>query len=101
MRWPAQKSKRRGTGALALVLAVLCLVFLLQVTPHEHTNAQDEATCQFCQVAHVSAIPAVSGIVLNVRLLPLGEARAPEILTTRESFSRHSDPRAPPAEALQ
>jgi hypothetical protein len=83
--------------SLALVLASLSLVFLLQVTPHGHSNSQDEAACRLCQAAHVSAIPVVTGIVLSVPLVAVGEVAAPNPLGSTDSFLRHSDPRAPPA----
>lgn len=100
MGWQAQRSGGRWAKSIAIALTLLSLVFLLQVTPHEHANGQDEAACRLCQVAHVSAIPAVSGIVLSVPLVPVGEVVTPRVLGTTDSFSLHSDPRAPPTPAL-
>ncbi len=85
---------------LAFVLALLFLVFLLQVTPHGHANGQDEAACRLCQAAHISVIPTVSGIVLSVPLVPVGEVATPHLRTAAESFFGHSDPRAPPSSVL-
>jgi hypothetical protein len=100
MGWQVQKLGGRWAKSAAIALALLSLVFLLQATPHQHTNGQDEAACRLCQAAHVSAIPAVSGIVFSVPLVPVGEVSAPRILAATENFPLHSDPRAPPAEAL-
>jgi hypothetical protein len=94
------KSGRRLARPLALTLALLSLIFLLQVTPHGHANGHDEAACRLCQAAHVSSTPAVSGIVLSIPLVPVGETAAPTAGTPTESFFSHSDPRAPPVEVL-
>jgi hypothetical protein len=100
MGWQVQRSGGRWAKSVAVTLALLSLVFLLQVTPHEHANGQDEAACRLCQAAHVSAIPAVSGTVLSVPLVAIGEVAAPRVQATSESFPLHADPRAPPAETL-
>lgn len=100
MQWLAHKSMRRVARPLAFALALLSLVFLLQVTPHGHSNGQDEAACRLCQAAHVSARPAISGIVLSVPLVPVGEVAATSVRPSLEIFFWHSDPRAPPAEVL-
>jgi hypothetical protein len=99
LRHESGYGSRRLARSLALALALLSLVFLLQVTPHGHSNSQDEAACRLCQAAHVSAIPVVSGIVLSVPLVAVGEVAAPNALVSTESFFSHSDPRAPPAVA--
>lgn len=96
----AHKSKRRIARLLAFALALLSLVFLLQVTSHGHANGQDEAACRLCQAAHISAAPAISGIVLSVPLLPVGEIAAECVYPSTEIFYSHADPRAPPAEVL-
>jgi hypothetical protein len=100
MQGVAHKSGWRLGRSLAFALALLSLLFLLQVTPHTHANGQDEAACGLCQAAHISVTPVVSGIVLNVPLVAIGKVAAPVVLTANESFLSHSDPRAPPAEVL-
>lgn len=89
-------SKGRLARVVVLALALASLVFLLQVTAHEHTNGQDEAACLLCQAAHISATPAVSGIELSVPFVPVGHVAAPRIGSALDSFFHHSDPRAPP-----
>jgi hypothetical protein len=96
----AHKSMRRIARPLAFALALLSLVFLLQVTSHGHANGQDEAACRLCQAAHISVTPAISGIVLSVPLVPVGEIAAECVHPSTEIFYSHSDPRAPPAEVL-
>lgn len=98
MQGLVHKSGGRIGRPLALALALLSLLFLLQVTPHTHTNGQDEAACGLCQAAHVGATPAVSGIVLSVPLVAVGMISAPIVLAANENFFSHSDPRGPPVE---
>jgi len=92
------KSGWRMARPAALALALLSLLFLLQVTPHTHANGHDEAACRLCQAAHIGVTPAVSGIVLTIPLAPVGEVAAKHLVRVTESFLSHSDPRAPPAE---
>lgn len=92
------KSGWRMARPMALALALLSLLFLLQVTTHSHANGQDEAACRLCQAAHIGVTPAVSGIVITIPLVPVGEVAASHIVRATESFLSHSDPRAPPAE---
>jgi hypothetical protein len=100
MGWRVQKSGGQWARSIAIALALLSLIFLLQVTPHEHANGQDEAACRLCQVAHVSTIPTVSGIVFSVPLVVVGEVATPRVLTASDSFFFHADPRAPPVAGL-
>ena len=94
-----QRRSQALTKSLAVALALLSLLFLLQVTPHGHANGQDEAACRLCQAAHMGVIPTISGIVLSIPLAPVSEVEASEIAAVAESFFSHSDPRAPPPEA--
>jgi hypothetical protein len=91
-----QPSGRRLARLVVLALALASLVFLLQVTAHQHTNGQDEAACLLCQAAHVSVTPAVSAIQLSIPFIPVDHVVPASIGYTLESFFRHSDPRAPP-----
>jgi hypothetical protein len=93
-----QKRGRPLAKSLALALALLSLLFLLQVTPHGHANGQDEAACRLCQAAHMGVIPTISGIVLSIPLAPISEVEPSELTAVAESFFNHSDPRAPPVE---
>lgn len=92
------ESSRPLTRSFAFAVALLCLVVLLQVAPHGHANSQDEAACRFCQAAHVSATPAVSGIVLSTPLVPVGVVAAPVVVVLTDILIRHADSRGPPFE---
>ncbi len=94
----SQVSLKRFRTPLACALAVLALVFLLQVTPHGHSNGQDEAACRLCQAAHISVTPALSGIVLSVPLVPVGEIAAPLVGPASETYLAPFDSRGPPSE---
>ena len=92
-----RKSGRRIASTVAIALALVSIVFLLQVTPHGHANGHDEAACRLCQAAHISAIPAVSGVILSVPLVAFGKVTTVGVVSPVESFSSHADSRAPPA----
>jgi hypothetical protein len=100
MQRAERKPGRRVQRTLAFALALVSIVFLLQVTPHGHVKGHDEAACRLCQTAHVSATPTVSGIVLSVPLVPFGEVTVVGVVSLTESFSSHADTRAPPAAVL-
>ena len=95
------KGRTKLTGSrvgrsLALVLALLSIVFLLQVTPHGHTNGQNEAACRLCQVAHVGVTPALAVVSLALPLIAVGRV-VPAVLDCEpESFLADSFSRAPP-----
>ena len=95
-----QERRRRLDECLALALALLSLVFLLQVTAHSHANGHDEAACRLCQVAHLGVIPTVSGIASSIPLAPVSAVATFTLGIVSESFLSHSDPRAPPFEVL-
>jgi hypothetical protein len=92
------KYGRRLAKSLTFAVVLIAVVFLLQIAPHGHANGQEEAACRLCQAAHVSATPAVTGIVMSVPLVPIGEVSTPIVGSATESFFHHSDPRAPPVE---
>jgi hypothetical protein len=100
MQQLAQKPGRRLAWSLAFALALLSLLFLLQVTPHGHANGQDEAACRLCQAAHLGVIPTVSEIISSIPLVPVSEVAAAELSVATESFVSHSNPRAPPVKVL-
>jgi hypothetical protein len=83
---------------VAVALAIVSLVFLLQVTAHSHASGHDEADCRLCQVAHIGIAPALSATLLSLVLLYFGEIRVPVSQHITESFSAHSASRAPPSQ---
>ncbi|MGB7845632.1 MAG: hypothetical protein WBL63_08470 [Candidatus Acidiferrum sp.] len=100
MQAAVHPTMRRLSKPLACALALVALLFLLQVMPHGHANGQDEAACRLCQAAHVSVTPAISGTMLSVPLVPLGEITAPNVGGSTKDFFSHSPSRAPPVAVL-
>ena len=87
---------RRLARPVALTLALLSLVFLLQVTPHSHANGQDEAACRLCQVAHLGVAPAVVVVSFSTPIVSFGEVVVCLEVSSAEPPSGHSSSRAPP-----
>jgi len=81
-------------------LAVLALVFLLQIATHGHANNQDDPACLLCQVVHGGAALAIAMVILSAPLMVLGEVCAPRLLAEREAFFFQSPSRAPPSDPL-
>jgi hypothetical protein len=82
---------------VAFSLALVSVLFLLQVVPHSHTGGHDEPNCRLCQAAHLGAAPAVSVTLLSLTLLFFAEVPAPLCPHFAEPFSTHSPSRAPPS----
>jgi len=91
------RRNRRLATCVAFSLALLSLIFLLQVVPHSHSGGHDEPNCRLCQAAHLGIAPAISITLLSLVLLHCGEILAPLRLRITESFSAQSASRAPPA----
>jgi hypothetical protein len=85
---------------LACSTALVALLFLLQVAPHNHTNSHDEAACGLCQVAHLGVTPAVSLPSFSVPLVLLGLTATYTAAEHTEFFFEQSPSRAPPSFAL-
>jgi hypothetical protein len=89
---------RRLFKSLAFSLALLSLVFLIQVVPHAHAKHQDEAACRICQVGHLGVTPAVSATTLSVPFVSFGQVAPAAILISSQNFTSHSPSRAPPTD---
>ena len=87
---------RRLARPAALTLALLSLVFLLQVTPHSHANGQNEAACSLCQVAHLGMAPAVAVVSFSVPIVCFSEVVVCSEVSSAEPVSGHTSSRAPP-----
>ena len=87
----------RVAKPLTFGLAIVCLVFLLQVAPHGHANHQDDPACLLCQVAHLGVTPAVTAVTFSIPLVPLDKVSAPKLGAETESFFWHAPSRAPPS----
>jgi hypothetical protein len=88
---------RRLFKPLALSLALLTLLLLVQGVPHAHANHHDEAACRICQVGHLGVTPAVSAISISVPFVTFGQVALLAILPTSQLFSSYSPSRAPPS----
>ena len=91
---------RRLFKPLAFSLALLSVLFLIQIVPHAHAKHQDEAACRICQVGHLGVTPAVSAITLSVPFVSFGQIAPSAILISSQNFTSHSPSRAPPADLL-
>ena len=100
MQSVAHSLSRRLFKPLALFLALLSLLFLVQLVPHAHANGHEASACRICQVGHLGVTPAVSAITLSVPFVSFGQVTAAAVLTSSRSFSSHSPSRAPPASIL-
>ena len=83
--------------ALALVLAVVVVVFLTQATVHTHANGQNETTCQVCQAAHLGPVLPSGTLPLSVDPQAVGYVE-PFVVSYHDEFFFHDSPsRAPPS----
>jgi hypothetical protein len=97
MKGAANLARSGLARPLALALALLSLIFLFQVTPHGHTNGQDEAACRLCQAAHIGVAQALTAVALVVPLIPSGRVSITTLTAETKFFFAHSPSRAPPS----
>jgi hypothetical protein len=97
MKHQRQQSWGRFAKPALVGLAVLSLVFLLQITTHGHANNQDDRACLLCQAAHLGVAPAIAAVILTAPLMVLAEVSAPLLLAENEAFFSHGPSRAPPS----
>jgi hypothetical protein len=91
------KTRHDLVRVLALTLAVMFVVFCVQVLSHSHANGQDEAACQLCQAAHIRSAPAS---VVPLLITPFLSIRylEPFVLKFHQELFFHDSPsRAPPS----
>jgi hypothetical protein len=98
MQSVAHSLSRRLFKPLAFSLALLSVLFLIQIVPHAHAKHQDEAACRICQVGHLGVTPAVSAISLSVPFVNFGQVAPIAILISSQNFITHSPSRAPPTD---
>jgi hypothetical protein len=92
-----QTKRNRFAKPLALALAILSLVFFLQIAAHGHNNSRQDGACRVCQMAHVGMAPAVASVTLSVPLVVVGEVTAEVVATATQDSASQSSPRAPPS----
>ncbi len=100
MQSVAHSLSRRLFKPLAFSLALLSLLFLVQLVPHAHAKSHDEAACRICQVGHIGVTPAVSAPSLSVPFIAFGQVAPVAILISSQNFTSHSPSRAPPSDLL-
>ncbi len=69
MQSVAHLLSRRLFKPLAFALALLSLLFLVQLVPHAHANNHEVAACRICQVGHLGVTQAVSAITLSIPIV--------------------------------
>jgi hypothetical protein len=100
MKATEQQRGNRFAKPLALGLAILSLVFFLEITAHGHENGRQDTACRICQVAHVGIGPAVTAVGLNVPFAPVGIVAVTALESELESFAWYACSRAPPTSTL-
>ena len=92
-----QTRRNRFAQPLAMGLAILSLIFFLQIAAHGHNDSRQDGACRVCQMAHIGMAPAVAAVTFTTPLMVLGEVAAEVVrATTQDSVSQRS-PRAPPS----
>jgi len=89
--------RSRFAKPLALALAILSLVFFLQIAAHGHNDSRQDSSCRVCQLAHVGLVPAVAAVTLSVPLFALGEVTTEVVHAAKRSSASRRSPRAPPS----
>jgi len=93
----AQTRGNRFAKPLAMGLAILSLLFFLQITAHGHSDSRQDGACRICQMAHVGMAPAVAAVTFTAPLAIIGEVAAETVRATTPDWASHSSSRAPPS----
>ena len=98
LMYPAAQTKRsRFAKPLVMGLAILSLVFFLQIAAHGHSDARPDGACRVCQIAHIGVAPAVTAVTLSAPLVAVGQVTTEVFEAETEDSSSHSSSRAPPS----
>jgi hypothetical protein len=92
-----ETDRNRFAKPLAFGLAVLALVFFLQITAHGHNDSRQDSACRVCQFAHVGLGPAVTAVLPTTPLLVVGHVTLQADQAVAEASTSESSPRAPPS----
>src|SRR5215471_8221149 len=91
-----QQTKPGLVRVAALSLAVLFVVFLVQIVFHSHAKGHNEATCQVCQATHLGSVPTAGSSSLITPLLSAEDVQ-PFVAEFHQALSCDGSPsRAPP-----
>ena len=90
------KTRHGQVRVVALILAVLFVVFVAQGLSHSHPSGRADAACQVCQAAHISSAPKSLTPSPFSPLVATGYVQ-PFIVTIHQELFFHDSPsRAPP-----
>ena len=92
-----QTRRSRFAKPLAMGLAILSLVFFLQIAAHGHNNSRLDGACRVGQMALKGVAPAVAAVTFTTPLMVLGEVAAEVVHATTQDSVSQSSPRAPPS----
>jgi len=93
----AQPRRTRFAKALAFGLAILSLVFFLQIVAHGHNDSRQDGACRVCQLAHIGMAPAVAAVTFAAPMAIVGDVAAEVVGATTQDSVSESSPRAPPS----
>jgi len=91
-----QTKRSRFAKPLAVGLAILSLVFFLQIAAHGHNDSRQDGACRVCQMAHIGMAPAVAAVTLATPLVAVGEVAIQVFAAATQDSASPSSPRAPP-----
>jgi hypothetical protein len=84
---------------LVFALALAFALFFAQAASHIHQNAQDEASCQVCQAAHMVPGPPPASAAPQT-LIAIEYVRPDTLIFDHELFFGDCDSRGPPSPSL-
>jgi hypothetical protein len=82
---------------LAMALACLLVLFLVQVVVHAHEKGHNESACRICHAAHAGSLPAAGVFLLDEPLRISGLVHEDSRKFHKDFFVNDSPSRAPPA----
>jgi hypothetical protein len=89
--------RRTLTRGLALSVAVLLALFVIQIASHVHANDQNQSACNRCQVAHLGLALIKNNTLLRAPLLGVGRISTFILIFHQVLFLQFSSSRAPPS----
>jgi hypothetical protein len=92
-----ETDRNRFAKPLAFGLAVLALVFFLQISAHGHNDSRQDSACRVCQFAHIGLGPVVTAVMLTAPMLVVGRVAPRADKAVVENPTSESSPRAPPS----
>ena len=91
-----QTRRDRFAKPLAMGLAILSLIFFLQIAAHGHNDSWQDGACRVCQMARGNGAGGAA-VTFDAPLMVLGEVAAEVVRATTQDSVSQSSPRAPPS----